>query len=291
MMKYYFIKGLLVIFSFLPLTFIRILGDLIGKIIYKYSIKGKKRTIANLLVTGIATKDNVDEMALNVAKNLGQTLLETFLIAWNRNKKYNYKLIQQFNNIEQVVQSVNSDRAIIFLTPHIANFEIIVKATAFMLSNKKFTIIVKPSKNKTFNKLMFDGRMEDNINPVPTNKSGVISLLKALRNKEFIGVLPDSVASQGDGVWVNFFGQKVFATTLSAKMIQYQLADIYIVNNTRVKNGFIVDFIKYESKLLNNTTDIVQEIYQILEQIITANPEQYFWSYDRFRSPDHAPKI
>lgn len=287
-MKYYLIKCLLYIFSFFPLSIIRFLGNLVGIIVYKYSKKTRERTKKNLLITGIATVDNVEQMALNVAKNLGQTLIETILFAWNRNQYFNSKLIKKNRNIEQVFVSIKANKPIIFLTPHIANFEIIVKSTAYILQKSKFTIIVKPSKNKLFNKLMFNGRYEKNINPVPTNKTGVISLIKALKNKQIIGILPDSVASHGDGIWVDFFGQKVFATTLSAKMIQYQLADVYIVNSIRVRNGFEVDFIKYDMKV-NDTKYIVQEIYNILENMIKSNPEQYFWSYDRFRKPDHAP--
>jgi KDO2-lipid IV(A) lauroyltransferase len=289
-MKYYLIKIILYLFSFLPLNVIRLLGKLIGIIVFKYSKKTSERTKRNLLITCVANNENVEQMALNIAKNLGQTLAETFLIAWQRSPYFNYKLIKKNNNFAKVLESVELSRPIIFLTPHIANFEIIVKATSYMLKNNKFTIIVKPSKNQLFNKLMFMGRSELNIKPVPTNKRGVISLIKALKNKEIVGILPDSVASNGDGVWVNFFDQKVFATTLSAKMIQYQLADVYIVNITRVKDGFDVDFMKYDI-VVDDTKYIVQDIYNILENIIKRNPEQYFWSYDRFRKPDHAPDI
>ena len=290
-MKYFVVRYCLVILSFLPLKVIRFLGSSIGAIAYKYSTKSRQRTIKNLLLTKLATIENVDKMALNVAKNLGQTLLETLLIAWCCNKKSCYKLIREFRHINQVQDSVKNNRPIIFLTPHIGNFEIIVKATAFVLNDSKFTIIVKPSKNKLFNQLMYQGRVEDNIIPVPTNKTGVISLIKALRNHELVGILPDSVASQGDGVWVDFFGQKVFATTLSAKMIQYQLADIYIANSIRVDGGFILDFIKYHPTKFDDTKYIVEDIYRILESIIKDNPEQYFWSYDRFRVPSHASKL
>jgi KDO2-lipid IV(A) lauroyltransferase len=136
---------------------------------------------------------------------------------------------------------------------------------------------------------MYNGRLENNIKPVPTNKHGVMSLFRALRNNEFVGMLPDSVASHGDGVWTNFFGQKVFATTLAAKFILLDNVTTFIVTSARVNGGFIVEYIPFVPES-NNIANVVQEVYNILERVVLQNPTQYYWSYDRFRIPKSNPR-
>ena len=32
----------------------------------------------------------------------------------------------------------------------------------------------------------------------------------------------------------------------------------------------------------------MQELYSELEKLVRETPEQYYWSYDRFRHPDNA---
>ena len=137
---------------------------------------------------------------------------------------------------------------------------------------------------------MKTGRTEDNINPVPTNSRGIVALLRALKRNEFIGVLPDSVASHGDGVWVDFFGNQVFATTLSAKMVSFKDAITFVVGSFRVSGGFDLEFVPYIKKT-DDISVVVQDIYGIIEKMVAKAPTQYFWSYDRFRTPDHAKTV
>ncbi|MBY0380036.1 MAG: hypothetical protein K2P99_06535, partial [Burkholderiales bacterium] len=217
---------------------------------------------------------------------LGKGIIETICIAWFRTKTYNYNLIKHWDGFDAVIDASKTGKPIVFLTPHIGNFEIAVKAVAHCFGTN-FTILYKPSKDIWFHHLMKTGRMEDNIKAVPTNSRGIVALVRALNRNEFIGVLPDSVASHGDGTWVDFFGNQVFATTLSAKMLSFKDAITFVVGSFRVSGGFNLEFVPY----LKKTDDIhviVQDIYRVIEKMVEKAPAQYFWSYDRFRTPAHA---
>lgn len=286
LIKNYIFVPILWLMSFLPIEVIRMIGSFIGSVGVRLSKKARNRMKNNLLITNIANQDNVNQLALRVAQELGKTLVETICLAWNKNRRYCYNLVKSWGGFELVEEAQQHGKSIIFLTPHIGNFEIMVKATAFRLE-KRLTILYKPSKDKWFHQLMLKGRTEVNINPVPTNNRGVIQLIRALKNGENIGVLPDSVASQSDGVWVDFFNNKVFATTLLAKIINSTpSSEIFIVSNNRVRGGFQSEFIPYKA-LSNDTSLIVQDIYNKIEDMVKKYPMEYFWSYDRFRTPDH----
>ena len=270
--------------SFLPLNLLRSIGALVGIIGIKFSKRARLRLRNNLLITNLANNNNIDSLMSKTAKELGKTLIETVSVAWFRSKKHNASLIKNWYGLDLVLEMEKQNRPLVFLTPHIGNFEVAIKAVLHKIKTP-ITILYKPSKNKWFNELMLRGRSDTNIKPVPTNKAGVIALVKALKRDEAIGILPDSVASQGEGEWVKFFGCDVFATTLASKMAMFYNAVTFIVGSYRVKGGFNIEFIPYYRQ---DNIAKVQDIYAIIEKIILKAPTQYFWSYDRFRIPDHA---
>jgi hypothetical protein len=54
----------------------------------------------------------------------------------------------------------------------------------------------------------------------PANLSGVRQMLRALRKGETVGLLPDQVPPDGQGVWVPFFGRTAYTMTLAARLAQ-----------------------------------------------------------------------
>ncbi len=287
----YFLKKIiftpiLKVLSWLPISILRNIGEIIGVLAFKFSKKGVDRLKNNLITTGMCSEKDVELMAKKTAIELGKTLVETVCIAWHRSREYNAGFFKKAINFEIVKSAYDENKPIIFLTPHIGNFEIAVKYTANKI-NRNFTILYKPSKDRWFNEMMLDGRTEDNIIPVPISRHGVLSLVKSLKNNEIIGILPDNVASMGDGVWVKFFGKKVFATTLAAKMMAYNDAKTFLVASYRVKDGFEIEYIPF-SVASKDVQVIMQNMYNEFEKMILKAPTQYFWVYNRFRIPKHA---
>jgi KDO2-lipid IV(A) lauroyltransferase len=288
-MKLFLLKLIFRLLSYLPLPVLRGMGSIVGIASLKLSKRAGKRVRANLLATSIATENNVDSFALSAAKEWGKTIVETLTIAWQGKAVKCTRIAAQGLNFDKVLAACKSGRPVIFLTPHIGNFEIGVKATSAIITDKTFNILYKPTKDPAFNAIMLDGRTETNINPVPTTRHGVAQLLRALKAGEIVGILPDNVASGGDGVWVNFFGKKVFATTLAAKFILYPGTTTFFACTKRVREGFVIDYYPYTPKT-DEVSVVVQDLYTMLESMVLEVPAQYYWSYDRFRTPAHAPE-
>jgi KDO2-lipid IV(A) lauroyltransferase len=288
-MKLFLLKTIFKLVSYLPLSFLRGLGAAVGVVGFKVSKRAQKRIAANLLATGMCSVDEVDSFSKDVAKELGKTLIETVTVVWQIPHSKYIKLVLQGQNFDMALRALQ-EGPVVFLTPHIGNFEIGVKATSAIVKDKDFNILYKPSKDKTFNAIMLDGRTEKNIKPVPTTHHGVAHMLRALKTGGVIGILPDNVASGGDGVWVDFFGKKVFATTLAAKFILYPKVQTFFVTSLRTKNGFVIDYLPYVATT-TSVEQVVIDLYKMLETMVLKSPRQYYWNYDRFRSPDHAPLL
>ena len=288
MKKYIFIP-ILYILSKLPLSFLHALGSFVGILSDKFSKRASVRLRNNLIRTKMCTIENSDNLARLCAKELGKTIVETACISWQWSRDKVSQLIKDAEGLDVVRSELSNGKSIVFLTPHIGNFEIALKYTATQLENHQFTVLYKPSKDNFLDNMMKNGRSEANITPVPTNRHGVMALIKAIRRCEIVGILPDNVASSGDGVWVKFFGVPVYAMTLAAKMTLMENSSTFLVSSTRYKDGFSIRYIPWVPK----STDLVlviQDMYDQFEKMVLAAPSQYYWSYDRFRTPAHATK-
>ncbi len=288
-LKEAFLGPLLKFLSLLPLFWLRYIGSLVGIVGLKVSKKNAKRLKENLLNAGICTPENIDVVAQKTAIETGKTVVESLCITWQNSQAQIASLVVEAINFEAVEEASKLGKAILFITPHLGNFEIVASYTQKRLK-KKFTVLYKPSKDKWFTRLMVEGRSRSGLTPVPTTRYGVLAMARALKNGEIAGILPDSVASESDGVWTNFFGKKVFATTLTAKLVKFDNVATFIVAPLRVKDGFIGNYVPFRTEE-TDTAKIVQEVYNELEKLILMAPTQYYWSYDRFRIPDHAKNV
>lgn len=280
-MKKFLITTILKILSLLPLPAIRALGSAVGILVLKLSKNSSRRLRKNLLITGLATEANIDLMVRKTAEAMGMTLAEAALIAWQKNYSRINKLFEVDESFTEVKQLLAAGQNIVFLTPHIGNFELAIKYFALNLP-MNINILYKPEKDPVLNAIMLEGRTEPNVTPVPTNRKGVLSLMKHFKSGGTIGILPDNVASGGDGEWVKFFGHYVYATSLAAKICQTPNSCVVLVQNLRTPKGFKSRCIPFNPSS-SDTHDIIQEMYREIEKMVLEAPEQYYWSYDRFR--------
>jgi KDO2-lipid IV(A) lauroyltransferase len=121
----------------------------------------------------------------------------------------------------------------------------------------------------------------------PANLAGVRMLVKALRGGQPVGVLPDQVPQEGEGVWAPFFGRDAYTMTLPAKLAQLGKADILTVYAERLPRGrgFAIRFVPFEGSLDGDAAQQAAAINLQMEKLIAFCPAQYFWSYNRYKKP------
>jgi len=113
-------------------------------------------------------------------------------------------------------------------------------------------------------------------------------LAKCLKKGEPIGLLPDQVPQEGEGVWAPFFGRSAYTMTLPAKLARMGDAKIILVYAERRPGGkgFLVRFVPFEAELTGTPAEQATAINRAMEQLIARCPAQYFWSYNRYKQPD-----
>jgi KDO2-lipid IV(A) lauroyltransferase len=116
-------------------------------------------------------------------------------------------------------------------------------------------------------------------------------MLKALKKGEAVGLLPDQVPQQGEGVWADFFGRPAYTMTMSSKLHNMTGAPIILAYAERLSfgRGYVVHFIPF-CELISQMPDgsVEQQaraINSAMEKLIAHCPAQYIWSYNRYKTP------
>ncbi len=263
--------------SKLPLPLLHILGAGLGWLVYLLSPSYRRRLRDNLRGAGFG-----QHLSAAVAES-GKSIVELAFV-WCAAPERVARLATD-ENWDYVQGVLDSGRGIVFLTPHLGCFEI----TAQQIAHRTpLTVMYRPPKNAALKPLIEGARARHNLHLAPANLSGVRILAKCLKRGEPIGVLPDQVPQEGEGVWAPYFGRSAYTMTLPAKLAQMGNAAIILVYAERRARGqgFIVRFVPFEGTLEGSAAHQARTINQAMEQLIARCPAQYFWSYNRYKQPD-----
>jgi KDO2-lipid IV(A) lauroyltransferase len=120
---------------------------------------------------------------------------------------------------------------------------------------------------------------------VPADMRGVRAMLKALKRGEAIGILPDQVPGVGEGEWVEFFGKPAYTMTLVGRLAEQTRAPVLLCYSERLPRGRGYRFSVEPTLPPRPPESPVRALNRSLEQLIRHCPEQYLWSYNRYKVP------
>src|SRR6185369_8818244 len=209
--------GLLRLLAKLPLSWIHAIGAVLGWLVYFLSADYAGRLRANLLQSGLwqDEKDYQRILRQNIAES-GKAGTELIPV-WFRPVVPAVQLVVRAEPIALVEAAEQRERGVIYLTPHLGCFD---AAALWAAQRRPITVLYRPPKMKALQPLIEAGRGRDRVQLAPANLAGVRLLLKALRRGEAVGILPDQVPAQGEGVWADFFGRPAYTMTLAGKLAQ-----------------------------------------------------------------------
>lgn len=263
--------------SIFPLPFLHFIGVALGYLVYALSPQYRKRMRSNMALAGYENK-------LGIAlREAGKNIMELPLIWLGKPERLAAKVTLENWAIAQA--AIDAKKGVIFLTPHLGCFELSGKSIAL---RTKMTVLYRPPKKEALKPLLEDARASSGMLLAPANLSGVRALAKALKKGEAIGLLPDQVPQEGEGVWADFFGKPAYTMTLSAKLAAMTGAPIILTYAERLAfgRGFIQRFVPFEESLDGDAAQQARAINIAMEKLIANAPSQYFWSYHRYKKPD-----
>lgn len=270
-------------FARLPLQLVHLLGIIVGWGLYLGSPTTAARLRANLRASGLCPGDKAFYRTLrrNIAET-GKSVLETLAI-WFRPHAQVIQWVHKCHGWEHVDTALAAGRGIIFLTPHLGCFEI---TSLYYASLHPMSVLYRPPRQSWLAPLIQAGRERGQITLAPTNLKGVRGLLQGLKRGEAIGILPDQVPSVGEGEWANFFNRPAYTMTLVNRLAASTGATVLLAFGERMSRG--KGYIIHIEPLERCTT--TTELNAAVEALIRRCPEQYLWSYNRYKVPRGAPQ-
>lgn len=178
---------------------------------------------------------------------------------------------------------------VLFLTPHLGCFEITASALAerYAPVHGPLTVLFRPARKAWLAPLVAVSRQKPGLEPVPTTLAGVRQMIRALRGRRAVGLLPDQVPPEGMGLWAPFFGRPAYTMTLAARLVHQTGAQVLVVWGERLAagRGFRLHFRELREPLSGDLETAVTQLNDEMARLILECPQQYLWSYARYKPP------
>jgi KDO2-lipid IV(A) lauroyltransferase len=269
--------------AYLPLSLLQAVGRALGHAAYMWPGKYRYRLRANAAQAGYAD----DAFARRAAAEAGAMIAEMPKV-WFRNDESLAKVVSHDDHVVHAARA--EKRGILFLTPHLGCFEITARYLARTLP---MTIMFRPPRKNALAPLLQTARNASAINAVPATLQGVREFVRALRRGESVGMLPDQAPSQGEGVWAPFFGRMAYTMTLPGKLAAQTGVAVILTAGERLPHGrgWRIHYVRLPDPLPESAEAQAALINAAMETLIRRFPQQYLWSYNRYKTPRGAPPL
>ena len=272
--------------SRLPLRVLHLLGGWAGWLVYRVDA-GYRRRLHDNLALAIGRDDPA--LARQAAREAGRQALELPWV-WLRTADEVVAGVRRVEGWELVDAALAEGRGLLFLTPHLGCFEITAQ---YIASRTPITVLYRPPRKAALQPLMEAGRVRGAMRIAPADVAGVRRLVKALRSREAVGMLPDQVPRAGEGVWAPFFGRPAWTMTLAARLAAVKGVRVIYAWAERLPGGrgYVM---RLRAPVLSPAGEAGEEkdlamqcaiINGEIEALIRQCPAQYLWGYNRYKAP------
>jgi KDO2-lipid IV(A) lauroyltransferase len=262
-----------------PLAWLHAAGSALGWLVYWSSPSYAARLRENLYASGVCNSETRPGATLRAAvAEAGKGITELIAVWFGRDDEV-ARLVVECEHWDVVDAARKRGNGVIFLTPHLGCFEI---AALYIAQRIPLVVLYRPPKLRWIEPLMIRGRSRWQAVVAPANIRGVRMLYKALARGEAIGLLPDQAPGEGEGAWADFFGRPAYTMTLVRRLRQASAAAVIMVFARRLDGGRGYH-LRFEELPAQNLDEAA--LNRAVEAEVRRCPEQYLWSYNRYKVP------
>lgn len=268
--------------SLLPLCVLQWIASWIAVLLNRYNSSMKRITQINLqLAYPHLTSQQHQALTKSSLKSQCMTYVESIKI-WGMPQKYNVGLIKNIFGEQHLTEALNSEKGTIVVLLHLGNWELV---NVWLNQYTAPVIMYKPSKNKGIDRFMLEARQSTRAKLVPTDENGVRAIFKHLKQGGLTVILPDHLPKESGGIYADFFGQKTLSTTLLSKLASKTQCNVIGISCLRNSDTYFdIHCTQLSDNILSKDLQVsVNQLNQDVEAMINVAPEQYIWSYKRFR--------
>jgi len=268
--------------SRLPLRWVHALGAALGWLAYLLSPTYRRTLRANLAQAGF----DAPALRREAIAHAGRQGIEAAWL-WQRPAADIVDCVREADP-GRLAALLGERRPLLLLTPHLGSFEASAQyyATRPQAQDRPMTVLFRPPRKEALRRLIGE-RSRPGLLLAPANLAGVRMLMRALRDGQTAGILPDQVPSRGEGAWVNFFGRPAYTMTLPARLAKTNGARIVFALCERLPagRGYRLRLVPFDEPLSGDIEEDTRRLNLALEALIRQCPAQYLWGYNRYKAP------
>ena len=266
----------------LPLSWFHGAGAVLGWLVYACSTRYAERLRSNLYASGVCSgAAQCDALRRKAVAEAGKGMLELIAVWFGSDEKV-ARLAVACDGWEIVEAARARGKGIIIVTPHLGCFEMV---SLYFVQRLPMTVMYRQPRVAWLEPLMIAGRSRWQATVVPATLRGVRSFYRTLQHSGTVGLLPDQTPGAGEGVWADFFGRPAYTMTLAGRLQRATGAAIIMVFAERLPGGrgYHLHFDELPTAHFDETA-----LNRAIEAQVRRCPEQYLWSYFRYKGPSGA---
>ena len=219
-----------------------------------------------------------DQIIKGMWENYGKTFIEYVYL----NKLRENKSLITIYGEQNLKKIINDNKPVIFVSGHFANFELM----SMEITKNKIPLatIYRPLNNFFLNPFMeFVRRKYVCENQIKKGINGVREAIEFIKKNYSIALMIDQRVSEGEKI--NFFNKMAYTTTLPAQLaLKYNLSIIPVFIKRDDNNNFRIEFYnEIKSSEYNNKIKLTEKLNNVLESMISKNPNQWIWTHNRWK--------
>jgi len=267
------------------LRLLHALGAVLGWLGYALSPSYRHRLAANAALAGLSAAERRASVA-----EAGKLVLELPRL-WLRPRGQAIADPVHWDGDTRLSEWLGRGRGLVLLTPHLGSFELSAQVYAERFGAvPPITVLYRPARQPWLRELEESARSRPGLATAPATLAGVRLLLRALKRGETVGLLPDQVPPEGQGVWVPFFGRQAYTMTLAARLVQQTGAAVGVAVAERLPRGagYVVRVLPLAEPLPDAAAGdeaAALAVNRSMEAAIRMKPSQYLWGYHRYKAP------
>ena len=285
------ITPLLIFISWLPFRLLYFISDLFYYILY-YGIKYRRKIVRKNLELSKVAKSTKD--LIRIEKKFYRHLTDVFFEMFKFYSISPEEMKKRFyiENPEIFYQLEKKNKSVMFMTSHYGGFEWFLSIN-YHVPQLPFAVYT-PLSNKSLDSLIKKFRLRHGSKLISRYKAGSYIKKQIKENKLFLyGMAADQSAQiRSITYWKEFLGVKVPVFTGSERIAKQHDIPVVFGKVVKIKRGHYKVVVDLISEFPNEYKDYqITDIYiKKLEKQIREIPEYYYWTHNRFKHKDKAPK-
>lgn len=270
--------------SKLPLWFLQTLAVCVACILNSFNSSIKRITAINIQLDYPQLNDQERTQLIRASvRSQCLTYLE-FVKCWDMPPQYSLDLLDKIEGESILTNALANQKGIIVVVPHFGCWELL---NAWLNVHTAPMIMYKPNKIKGINRYLLEARQQSRATLVPTDETGIRSIFKHLKSGGLTVILPDHLPKESGGIYADFFQQNTLSATIVSKLASKTQCNVIGLSCVRSSDPskFNVHCTALSEDILSKNLQLsVEALNHTLQDIINTAPEQYIWSYKRFRN-------